>query len=483
MFSSDTAYSSQVESRLRALSATGPGATWALKALHPVSGAPTGIPDAVQVSAVQPEYKTTTVISAPTGTTANWDLCLITPPSDMLACYWLAAPAGTDFRGVGIPTPSLGGYLYNSTQTVHNTAFTGLYVNSGVSPLTAGVGTYADVYSTEDPSMWRTTARSLTAYATGSDLYNQGTVYAAQYARSPQLAGIGLQEAGSGVPGNTILTGVEIVDLPLSEADMALMTPNLYAAPAKEGVYSIARLVGPAQTYVLPKGAAFYPLQNSSAGAQVFLLNPTNLTGPSSANWLVRSGANDLPTCMSTTSGYFAQTSPVGNPKGSFLDAGCSWGVIIFRGLNVNMSITLKTVVCLEIVPADGSPNRQFVKPPLKYDQMALAAYYAIANEIPNCVAARHNFFGTLLPIIGSVASKLLPFLAPAAKAAASTLAKTALERFGEGDGAMVKPERRRSASLVSASSMRSKRSSMAGSRKGSAKKKSVKIKTRRGRR
>lgn len=374
-------------------------ARWVMKALDPVRGGPTQIPDAIQVATLVPEYKVTTVIGAPAS--ANWDCIIITPPSDRVGFYYATGPQGIDFS--------------NSVATVNaivaNTGFVpsaggqliGASVNNATGVWQSGIGNWRSTASAEFPAMWRTSARSTTVYATGSELYNQGTVYAGQYARSPSSA---LAQALAYVGGNDVVVQCETYGLPLREQDMAVMTPGFYTASAKEGVYSVARLTGPAQEFVsMPT-----PTQWRSADG---VLTTHSTTDPTTRNTSVQSFPRFL------ADDYFS-VAPVVPPSSgpdafsSGFDRGCTWGVTIFRGLHPQMSLTVKTVTCLELVPTAAAPSRQFIKPPMKFEPTAIAAYYALASELPTCMAAKHNFLGSILPAISAVASKVLPFLAPA---------------------------------------------------------------------
>jgi len=257
--------------------------------------------------------------------------------------------------------------------------------------------------------MWRTASRSATVYATGAELYNQGTVYGAQYAR--HTCPVPGTVISSTAPVVTCAIGLDTVDLPLREADMAVQTPNLYTTSAREGAYTVHRLTGPAQEYVRRRGMVTGRLDNFSL---------TDVTDSTSYSALTAQGLRfkqDEPS-------YVSPILPTVNENwcSSGFDDNCSWGVLIFRGLHPLMSLTLKTVTVLELVPEVNAPSRQFVRPPGRYEPTAMAAYYALASEVPTTMAAKYNFLGALLPVLSSVASRVLPFLAPAAKTLLGTL-------------------------------------------------------------
>lgn len=451
----DTPYAAQLEAKLKAMALSPAAAHWVSKALHPVIGAPANIPDAIQVASVLPEYKTTTVISAPSGLPANtnWDCCIVLPPSDTQAAYVSTGAAGIDFATtLGLSTTNvvnatcsyatIAGLTASATKITDGTQFAPLQM-------------YA-CYSDEHPATWRTSSRSATVYATGSDLYNQGTVYGGQFARQAQpITG---QEFGFAT-GKFSICGMNAVSLPLREADMALQTPNLYTTSAREGVYTVHRLTGPAQEFVRRRGFGTGRNIDQTYG----LVDISDGTAYSN---LTLEGVRFMQDDPSQVSPVFPM------PNASWLSSGfdqnCSWGVLIFRGLHPLMTLTLKTVTVLELVPEAAAPARQFVRPPGKYEPTAMAAYYALASEVPTTMAAKYNFLSALMPVLSSVATKVLPFLAPAAKTLLGTIGSSIGSFLGGQEERAAPPARQgvmlppptprmiRSRSARSASSVRS---------------------------
>lgn len=437
-------YAVQLESKLKALSLSTDAAKWVMKAMDPVRGGPSQIPDAIQIPTLAPEYKVSQVLNAPG--VSNWDCMIITPPSDRVAFYYATGASGIDFSTtLGIAT----GYAEN------NAALTGATLSSASCNTTSGAWvsglspSSVTAVSNELPAMWRTAARSLTVYATGSELYNQGTVYAGQYARSavPTCA-----QAISTTP-PTVLN-LDVVALPLAEQDMAVMTPGFYTASAKEGVYSVHRLTGPAQEFVTPTAPQKW---RSADGTWMnfSLSDPTNVN-PQTLH---------VPRFLMDNHNSVSPVLPIGGMSwaSSGFDNGCTWGVTIFRGLHPQMSLTVKTVTALELVPSVAAPSRQFIKPPMRYEPTAIAAYYALASELPSCMGSKHNFLGSILPILSSVASKVLPFLAPMLGQGISSLANAATSRLGRIAAPATPAPTPRPA--LRSSSMRSRRTASASSR------------------
>lgn len=426
MFQSDGAYASQLETKLKAFSLSTEAAQAVMKALHPVFGPAVQWPDSVSVPTIVPQYTNTLVLSAPGGLASpTWDACVISVPSDNIAAFWATGEAGTNF---GTTVSDAFGVIANAT-AVNSVAGTPPY--AGVQAFTSSptVVPFNGAWSSELPTMWRTVAKSLTAYSAGSALYDQGTCYAGQYSRDiiDSPSGINENTSGSG-----IVSALSSVEIPLDEETMALMTPNLYVAPAREGVYSVHRLSGPSQPFVQKKECNVWSNPDHSNTWVGIVIPGGSGTYALPTNRYIRfrqvgsTPGTSVPTDRLTPAFPY---SPMAYPSTGF-DSGCSWGVTIFRGLHPLQTVCIKTVTVVELVPSVFSPNRQFIKPPCRFEPTAIQAYYAIASEMPDCVASKHNLFGTLLPILSSVASRVLPFLAPALKAGAQTLLGTVASRL-----------------------------------------------------
>jgi len=446
--SAESTYASALESKLKGYTLSPAAAHWVAKCLHPVAGGPSQIPDAIQVDTVVPEYKNTMVITAPANlaTNANWDCYILLPPSDMQAALIATGSAGVNFATAsynpGGPNGILSTTVIATTTSSPNAPFNTFSVTGAVSgtPALGARNPYQTVSSSELPAAWRTTARSATIYATGSDLYNQGTIYAGQYARPVRPGSLGGSQDITGGGWSAFWAyNVDYVDLPLDESTMALLTPSMYTASARDGVYTVHRMTGPAQDFTRSRSVGpFIDVGGTEWNTPAYGTLADDGSGVHQFRIAFGPDTNVSPLFAGTPNTPNAQQQ--GGSTG--FDDRCTWGVVIARGLHPLMTLTIKTVVNLELIPTDASPNRQFVRPPLKYEPTAMAAYYAIASEAPNCMAAKHNFLGTLLPILASVASRVLPFLAPIAGTALSALGSRLMPPRGEQAPATVAPRR-----------------------------------------
>lgn len=401
---SSDSYAAQLEQKLLNHGCTPAGAAWVMKALHPVQGGAAKMPDASAVNSLNPQFTTTAVIGAPSGLAANtnWDACIISPPSDCIGAYIATNAAGIDF---GTSVASYNTVLSHST--TNKVSSSGYLIGAGVTIAgavwTNGLSSYTGTVSSELPAAFRIVAKSVTGYAAGSALYNQGTVYSAQFASTPMASSVGqcLTTPSGAIP----VVNIDDVALPLSESDMAVMTPSYYTTSAVEGFYSVHRLNGPNQQFVSPRGASQW--RTSDGSFMVF-----NISDPTNTNM----ATGVFPRVLTDA---YASVSPVIPPSGGVTSVstahhpGLTWGVTIFRGLHPQMTISLKTVTVLELVPSANAPSRQFITPPPEYDPVAMRLYYHLAHEMRPVMASKHNFFGTLLPMLSSLLTRALPVVGP----------------------------------------------------------------------
>lgn len=400
---------SDVTKRLEAIGVDPLSRDWLIKALHPAGGsASLGMPDESYVSVLRPEYRDQTVISCPAALAgATWDLLIWRPPADVNILYWAAAAAGFNFS-TGVAFPAAVGYLQMQP------------VSAGPNLQAADIpGPGTTLYATQNPVArpvgWRTQYAGLTCYLTAASIADQGTVFAGQFQRQffPRRVAQGTIQAGVSVLHNYTTTNV-----PFDENAMLLADPRAYTAPARDGVYMPFRLSGPSQPFVgatspvtglfLDAALGFHYATGEvaiAAGPPVvhgFMPShlPYNLQPDGLGSYVTSPGSSFIPVGGGTT---FAPPS---------LDTGYDnvhQGVVIFRGLSGQASVTCKSYTGLEVIPSVDSPDRVFVKPPVKFNPRAMEAYYAVIHDMPTCYPASYNSFGTILSSIGGVVGKLWP--------------------------------------------------------------------------
>lgn len=420
---SETVYSDRVRNEIMDKGVEPHASEWLMRALHPpADGGPVAIPDESFRPSVKLTFRPVVTITAPAGLAdgATWDLCVYTPPSDVTAAVWCAAPAGSDFS-------STGGIAGEVLGRLDLQATTGKPVNAY--DVDSGINNYQTGLPAADYWSFRTTNRSATMHLIASSIENSGTITAVQVDRDyVRESGFFVDSAGAGPE---YVSATALASLPFTEEGMTLLVPGSYTAPAKEGVYIPHRLLGPSQpfcdaaiwrdrfsTVAQADGTAAikFALANyvSSGGVQnrscsvvatlpvpCAALDPlTPAAGIRAVGWVTR-----------------AYTS-TGVPTDIGQDR-CASGVTIFRGLNQRASVQLRMYVGLEVIPNVTSPLRTFVEPAAQPSQAAMQLYYRCAAKLGIAFPARYNLFGAMLPAIGALLNKIAPRVLPALGAAA----------------------------------------------------------------
>lgn len=417
-------------------------ARWIVKALHPAGDSPPeAIPDAIVASTLFPEYREQAVVTCPAGvTTDTWDLMIIKPPGNVLGARWVAGDAGSDFRNVG-PVLATGGsgnvYMQAVGIDTPASAMSGITFGASITP---AVDTHFEtVWPTANPVVWRKAASSITAYLTASAVADQGTVYASQLPR--EYIDFGNQMANIGAAGGVgQLYHAHLVQLPLNEDDMVAVDPLVYVAQAREGVYLPLRPFGDL-AWRPPVLAGTGPV---SGAGQTF--NPDAILslyfpdGPASYNNGPQSRVATFPFVLGqppiTTPPYLnaffgeprvAPSSVLwGGPVDSNFD---HWntGIILFRGLAKDASVTLRIVDVVEQVPDSGSVFRPFVAPPSQYDPRAIETFYRVAESMAAAYPSSFNNLGLILNGIRAAATMLAPHILPIAARGVAALAQRVL--------------------------------------------------------
>jgi len=189
---------------------------------------------------------------------------------------------------------------------------------------------------------------------------------------------------------------------------MLTLTPDLYVAPATKGAYIIHRLTGPTQTYV-KKHSTFFFQGDTTTGWMCPLVN-------AGGGHAIGEGINYTQPCIVTSTGLLApafscfdlQTPPTSNIG---LDGSVTFGVAIFRGLHYLATVTVKSCNDLELIPSELTPSKNFTRNCPPPDIAALNAYYALAHALPAVLPSKDNFLGSVLPVVGSLLSKAIPYI------------------------------------------------------------------------
>lgn len=407
---------------------------WLIKACHPAwTGTCGPVPDHAFSASVCPDYTVQITIEAP-NVPGNWDFIVWQPAGDCTAAVIGTGAAGIDFTTRLLSTNNgadgnvVRQYLYfqplgglagvNLTQipgtTTNSAVFT--YPTQTIIPV-AGVRAMRPRYG------------GLTVYPVASSLYDQGTIYAGQFARAPSpgpavaIGGV----VGQFVPNATTLMmyQVQYVDLPFAEGPMALLDPASKAWPFRNGAYLPKRFVNPAIDFV--------PMAALRESVRVFSSTPAptrdiTLGLPPGINATQQTYVSTqfVPTTYLAGSSYppcnWLDGTQAGTVPGSVMPehydsapSAMSHPVVIGRGLAPQASITIRAFVGLEYVPAWDSPVLQFSRAGVSPAPMIMDLYHAIVHDLGATVyPSSFNSLGTILSAIGSVVKSAFPTVARA---------------------------------------------------------------------
>jgi len=404
--------------RLRGQGLTPAGLSWVLKALHPAGDEPAcGIPDEINAKSMRSQYETLTTVSTPTAGT-DWDLAVFKSPGDGAAFIYQSGPLGTNFYetigGPGVSPTQIGVTPIQPTINL-----SGGYAMTTVEAVPVVINCLPR-YPASRPAAFRKAASSITCYLVASALNNQGTVYASQL--SHRHVGTFRRRI---VDFANVITDMECFDVPPQEAVLALMDTGFYTSEARNGVYMPLRLSGPTQPYVNAKVLGSDTVRNSAVpAAPLVVFDAVTVPVPSFA-CLMRT---------ETSVGEAYASTWVSNRVGTditntlaTIDSGMdnlACGMVIFRGLSKDASVTIKTIDVLEVIPRLDTPALQFSQPAVAPCLKALELYYALSHELRFVYPASYNSFGTLLSTIGRVASTLWPYVSPLVAGGAKFIAE-----------------------------------------------------------
>lgn len=402
----------------------GDAINWLIKALHPAwGGTCTTIPDHALVPAVCPDYVVSTTIGAPAGTAVgdDWDCLIFKPPGDCTGAVIVRGPAGTVFDtahlGNGVTASSVTVDILRVQPMSQFELPTNFFPYDNFSPSTPLVGgtTYTPLPALR-PVGARQRYAGITVYPVSSDLYNQGTIFAGQFARLSRN-GFGSARSGlvSDIPGmGAYPNDWEVfrrvfADVPFDETSMQMLDPAAVAWPYKNGAYCPIRFLDPTIDFQQPAHTepAMLATQYQSGGTHQ------------------AAGCVTVPQTIGTQ--FVKQTVGTERPPPWMYDQGLVAGnaaydafesvtlpvtipVIILRGLASQASITVRAYQGLEYMAGIDSPALAFTKAPSPPAPNIIALYHQILHDMNRSVwPSSYNSLGTILSAILNVAKTVLP--------------------------------------------------------------------------
>jgi len=399
-----------------------------MKTLDPaVTLSTKGIPDSNACAVMRPESTIQFTISTPTVPTPTWDCMIIMPPGNLNAAIYAYGPGGTDFSASATPANCGTGViqLENYADLPNSTVWFVTDIQGGGGyPATPTTALFATRAPQSNPLTFRHIYKSVTIDLIAPAVANQGDVFAAQYA--PEMRRRGRPNAIA----QSVFDVVYMVNecaLPMNEEDLTLSVRNPYVGLAKDGVYMPVKHPGPIFDFadISYHGGAgtCHGVNTSAGGLAIGSIIPYKGYGVQYPMAFVVAN-ND-------TSGQTGHESPWinsvwGGPNVGF-DTGydnTNVGVFIFRGLaagggggGFGASLLLKLKVGLEVCPRPTTASRVYSLPPHVYEPRAIEAYYALASEMASAYPSSFNALGALMPVLSSIASRLLPALSSGASA------------------------------------------------------------------
>jgi hypothetical protein len=419
----------QLEERLSRYVVSATSRKWLIKSLDPASeGSSPGLPDENSCCVSRPEFKTQMTIAPPGGTNGPWDCMIFAPPGDSNAFYFASAAQDSgvpvDFTSSTAPTTYAVGRLQiqapeDSTAAI---ALNGFSFQTLATPVPVGLNC-GSRNNNSQATTFRHQYKSLTCELVCSDLANQGDVYCGQCPTDifeHRVVGSVVSNAVG-----QILVNTQTCLMPLTESDLLLSAPGAYSGLAREGVYTISRLMGPSQPFAsvdVDANTSINILNDSTTPPPVVVWPVTapGVYGASGVQFpqtlVLRHAIRGVPGGAQAPPWINQATFPATNDGSMSFDSGydkLTTPIIIFRGLSgasgQSASIMVKAIVGLEVCPRPTSPFRVYQKSPMLYDPRAMEAYYAIAIEVADGYPARFNALGAILPVIASIASRLWP--------------------------------------------------------------------------
>jgi hypothetical protein len=314
---------------------------------------------------------------------------------------------------------------------------------------------------------------------TASSLYDQGSVHAAQYPNKFK-EGPTVEVTGDSTilsdnptlptpPGDDDLfpfVGPEVYNVvrtavtsvPFDETVMYKQDPNIYAGPAKDGVCMPMKIKGDSEFIANDDYATnINVIPYIGAVGQLVSQRETAMFGVDAFARSFTSGEAEIQTAFPSFPVYpqnravvtagqtgdpnhvvpMCSLNPVGcriDPLTSFstgMDPAVNQGVVIFRGLDLRATITVKSFLGIELVPMNTSPALPFTHTPLKYEPRAMHIMTNAMREKRGAFPASENNFGDVFKEIASVVNEVVQAAAPVVSVIAPELAPFAAGAAG----------------------------------------------------
>lgn len=354
------------------LGATGTGADWCLKALHPADPLTEvrGIPDHSAVPSVLMNYQSVYTLTPHAGSVGPWSFnatLLPHPVNFMYVDYFdSVVPVGTETCFLN--TQLAGGNHYDKYNS-----FIGM------------------------AQRWRLAYMSVTAYQDGPDLANQGSLVVAQSPVEPIELPVTWNTVVPNASAGPSLEYYTAEDYPNFDTSQAM--PNAYFNRSREGAYVPLKLTETCQDWRSVRDDCFAGVPSPNIQLSGAWNLPTVGTYPyPHANCAV-GGIGPLIIAAATT----------GQRTGGMLNG--TFAHICAKNLDAATSFTfyVRMGVEMQVCPSSVLSPQMKLSPP--HDQVALDTYFAIARELKDAYPADYNDLGKIWEVISRAGKHILPFI------------------------------------------------------------------------
>jgi hypothetical protein len=399
------------------------GQQWATKALHP-SDQDTpggGIPDEKSMPSASVSFNTKYKIPVPTlvpGDT-TWDCDILAHPDPLCFGAWYSqSHSSAQEPLVRLDTLGLASRYFMNQQVLGSGADVVQEYSAKVLNWLASV------------RMYRPTYFGVTLTYDAPALSNQGMISAVQYPYSPQPFSFNLTSSlgeqvskgkdkgsekkdasTSTAPVNATRRCVRTLSVwPIDKFpgfDQLQNLPGVYTGKASDGVYLPLRLNHQDFEWKSVNDMTFSHT-NWDQTAQAYFLSAGDVLG---STGLLNPLVPNPDVSVDLTGGI--STGILGLPMSTW-----NIGHIALRGLSSAGQLYVQFRVGYELMVAPGSVYSVQVLKPVPADPVAVNAYFGISRQLADAYPESYNSLGTILPLIGTIASEVLPMLMPSLKGA-----------------------------------------------------------------
>jgi len=405
------------------------GKDWLINAVDPFHDNQTkleGYPDTCNSASLVQRVKQSYTISAPAGTTSNWDLQIVNTPILNTSSIF---PVKTVFNGAQ-SSSIISNVLVQDAASVQNINYGGLTFIAGPAgqPLdlfTAASSSGYSVVSNPIPNIYsqgtvRVIANAFEVVNTTAELTVQGAVSTyrqpiAEYETSTTYSVVGL--SGTTVAGFLGVFSALVVPSPPTSLSQATLLPGYRCWKAKDGCYVVSTL----NSDTIPQQDELFcqPLvvQAPSVGSTVPRLYSTI--------------GNNTGVALGTT----APTPYLSQPDQFWTKFDQSGAY--FTGLSASTTLQVTWIVDIERFPTEQQSDLIVIATPSPaYDNVALEAYAHIMQDMPTGVMQKENGLGDwFMSAVGKVRDIVMPMLRNSAKSSPAAAALVGVHDIVNGGG------------------------------------------------